>query len=291
MSSNAFDLWFPWYPDRFKKKTMHLSLIQRSIYRELIDFYMETRGALPNSDQALARIVGISVEEFTPHADLIRSFFKVKKQGKNEVLFHPTCEGILRDQHDRYENRKKKAQKAGKKSAEKRKEKQGQSNSELAPSSTNVQLNSTTKQNITKQDKKVENRYRSNTGIPEPTVPKTTTPKPPRPENTPAPASRPEVGGGGNPGGEGGESVRDKLRKKYPMPEPIPGTVGKPDLSFDIAPHLDAFARGQIETLMPGWNPSAVIERYNEWVDSTGDTPRSPKAAFLGWLKKQPKNP
>ena len=85
MSDNAFDYWYKWYPARFEKKTLHLTLIQRAIYRELIDFYMKTRSPIPNSDVALARIVGISVDEFTPHSEVIRAFFKVKKSTKKAV--------------------------------------------------------------------------------------------------------------------------------------------------------------------------------------------------------------
>ena len=42
--------WFPWYPERYKNKTLHLTVEQGGIYRRLIDHYMETRQPLPDND-------------------------------------------------------------------------------------------------------------------------------------------------------------------------------------------------------------------------------------------------
>lgn len=158
MAEDVFDYWFPWYPARFKKKTLHLTLIQRAIYRELIDFYMETRSPLPDSDIALARIIGISVDEFSPHSGIIREYFKVKKQGKITTLFHPTCEGLLREQEERAEIRKNRAKKGGKAKAEKDNKNNGdsassrpQADSEHATAS---MLQDSTVQYSTVQDKK-----------------------------------------------------------------------------------------------------------------------------------------
>lgn len=257
MADDSFNYWFPWYPARFKKKTLHLSIIQRAIYRELIDFYMETRSALPDSDLALARIVGISVEEFTPHSGVIRAFFRVKKIGKNSVLFHPTCDGVLRDQQERSEERRENAKKAGKKSAEKRQQKQGKSNATLNGTPTGVQPNPTTGQDSTVQDKtgKKETTYPDQPSVKNPLTPKR--------------APEPQRGGGFKQVGFG---------------------VGGGGPRFDIRNHLDDSDFREMLILTPGWDRNKLIDRYNDWVADKG-IPDKPGPAFRGWLKKQPKNP
>lgn len=234
---------------------MHLSLIQRAIYRELIDFYMETRNPLPDNDIALARIAGVSIEEFTQNSPLIRAFFKAKKG----TLFHPTCDGILRDQIERSEKRKKITQKAGKTSAEKRKEKQGQSNTMLNTSPTHVEQNSTTGQDRIVQDKK-EQEKRDTTYPDQPSVKNPLTPKR---------APEPQRGGGFKQVGFG---------------------VGGGGPRFDIRNHLDDSDFREMLILTPGWDRNKLMDRYNAWVADKG-IPDKPQAAFRGWLKRQPKNP
>ena len=43
---------------------MHLNPFQDGCYLRLVDHYMETRQPLADNDAALARIIGISVEEW-----------------------------------------------------------------------------------------------------------------------------------------------------------------------------------------------------------------------------------
>jgi uncharacterized protein YdaU (DUF1376 family) len=167
MADDLFNYWFKWYPARFRKKTLHLSLIQRAIYRDLIDFYMETRAPLPDSDMALARIVGISVEEFAPHSAQIRVFFRARKG----QLFHSFCEGILRDQEEANKIRQEKASKGGKARAEKNKQKQEASSSKQTASNAPSLLGSARVEESRVEEKKKGTR----TSIPltDKSVPKT----------------------------------------------------------------------------------------------------------------------
>lgn len=67
--------WFPWYPALYRADTLDLTLEQDGAYRRLIDHYMETRLPLPDNDNSLARIVGISINDFQAIAEQVRSKF------------------------------------------------------------------------------------------------------------------------------------------------------------------------------------------------------------------------
>lgn len=100
--------WYPWYPTAFKRKTYRLTLAEDGAYRRLIDEYMTLRGALPDDDNALARILGVSLEEWQAVAPKVRSFFRSKDEG----LRHKRCEEELAAQNakmKRYSERGKKA--------------------------------------------------------------------------------------------------------------------------------------------------------------------------------------
>jgi uncharacterized protein YdaU (DUF1376 family) len=105
--------WYPRYPALWKAKTMHLDPFQDGCYLRLVDHYMETRQPLPDNDSALARIIGISVDQWGGSgAEVVRAFF-MPKAGK---LFNDTCDRILKDQDERSEKHTEK----GKKGAEAR---------------------------------------------------------------------------------------------------------------------------------------------------------------------------
>lgn len=115
------DYWFPWYPLKMKADTMHLSALQDGIYRRLIDHYMETQEALPNNNDALARIAGVPVDMFVDNSVDILKLFRKRKDGR---LYLKRCEEILRDQKKRSKIYRKNGKKGGKARAEKAKEKQ-----------------------------------------------------------------------------------------------------------------------------------------------------------------------
>ena len=108
--------WYPWYFTLYEQDTMHLNPYQDGCYRRLIDHYMKTRAPLPDSDHALARIIGDSFENWIALAsETIRPFFK-QKSGK---LFHNRCDRELSYQ----DSQTKRLSESGKKGAEARKAK------------------------------------------------------------------------------------------------------------------------------------------------------------------------
>lgn len=109
------EYWFPWVPSRYKADTMHLTALQDGIYRRLIDHYMETKNPLPDNDMALARIAGVSPEEFAPHSEIIRAFF-AKATGKLQLK---KCDGILADQAERQKSYSERGRKGGRGKASK----------------------------------------------------------------------------------------------------------------------------------------------------------------------------
>lgn len=110
MKKELSDYWFPRYPSRWRRKTMHLCPYQDGLYGRLVDHYMETKEPLPDDDAALARICGVSPSDFTPHAATIRAFFTPKK-GR---LFNKTCEEVLGYQNGKKQRRIESASKAAK---------------------------------------------------------------------------------------------------------------------------------------------------------------------------------
>lgn len=100
--------WYPWNPTRFKRKTYRLSLAEDGAYRRLIDEYMITRAPLPDDDRALARILGVSLEEWAAVAPKVRQFFR----SREGVLKQGTCDETLAAQErkkERFSARGKKA--------------------------------------------------------------------------------------------------------------------------------------------------------------------------------------
>ena len=104
--------WFPWYPERYRLKTLHLTAEEDGIYRRLIDHYMSTRQPLPHNDHALARIAGVDHVCFTSASSKLKAFFKHTKDG---FLYHETCDTEL-DKQDKqakfYSDRAKRGAKA-----------------------------------------------------------------------------------------------------------------------------------------------------------------------------------
>lgn len=94
------DYWFPCYPVRWHRKTLHLTTEQRGAYRDLCDYYMMSGEPLSASPVALARISGLELKTWEAYAPLILKFFTV---GEDENLHHKTCDAILADQKIRAE--------------------------------------------------------------------------------------------------------------------------------------------------------------------------------------------
>ncbi len=104
--------WYPFYPSLYRQDTMHLTPHEDGCYRRLIDEYMITRAPLTDNDVALARIIGISVNDFQAIAEQMRGFFSA-----NAGLLHSKrCDIEL----DRQDNISKKRSEVAKNGAAKR---------------------------------------------------------------------------------------------------------------------------------------------------------------------------
>lgn len=105
--------WFPWYFIIYKADTMHLNPYQDGCYRRLIDHYMETRQPLPDSDAALARIIGDSHANWVSMGSAIVRPFFTARHGK---LHLKRCDNLLKKQDEGTKT----LSESGKKGAEKR---------------------------------------------------------------------------------------------------------------------------------------------------------------------------
>ena len=153
--------WFPWYPSKFKAKTMHLTDLEELYYRRAIDFYMETRKPLLDNDIALARIVGANPKDFAPYGQMLRQFFKPDGNG---YLVNKTCDGLLSDQGERskiYSENGKKGGRPKKASFDLAFLSTGEKPLENNTEKPIAKLNVTTEQDITEQNKK----ERENTNV------------------------------------------------------------------------------------------------------------------------------
>jgi len=87
--------WYPFYYNIFQADTLHLDPYQDGCYRRLIDHYMRTRQPLPDNDIALARIIGISLDDWQKMARAIVVPFFRHSEGK---LYHSFCDKMLDEQ-------------------------------------------------------------------------------------------------------------------------------------------------------------------------------------------------
>jgi uncharacterized protein YdaU (DUF1376 family) len=92
----------------FGYATRHLSLIEKAIYRELLDLYYDKESPLENNLQKLSKLI-CAQDYLTDVEQVLSEFFELE----NDVWIHSTCERIIADYHDKVD----KASKAGKASA------------------------------------------------------------------------------------------------------------------------------------------------------------------------------
>ena len=69
----------PWWPKDFISATRAYRLAERGAYRDLLDFQWEL-GVLPNDTKVLARLLGVTQEEFDDVWQTIRAKF-VQRDG------------------------------------------------------------------------------------------------------------------------------------------------------------------------------------------------------------------
>jgi len=84
--------------------------------RLVIDHYMETGKPLPNSPGALARIAGVSLNEFRRASPSVLAFFD---EGDDGALHQGRCDKVLQGQADRRESLSERGRKGGRPPKEK----------------------------------------------------------------------------------------------------------------------------------------------------------------------------
>lgn len=85
--------WIAWYPADYAAKTGHLSFVEDSAYRRLIDHYYMTAKPLPNDPDRLARIANAhSDNEVTAVKSVISEFFSL---GSDELLHNQRIDSEL----------------------------------------------------------------------------------------------------------------------------------------------------------------------------------------------------
>jgi uncharacterized protein YdaU (DUF1376 family) len=65
----------PWVDADFRRKTLRLSRLQRTAYRDLLQACFDAGGELPDDDKLLARICDLDVRTFRKHRAVLQSFF------------------------------------------------------------------------------------------------------------------------------------------------------------------------------------------------------------------------
>lgn len=90
----------PWFPRDFISATRHLALAERGAYRELLDHQWEL-GSLPNDETRLARILGITIEEFRS----IWAVIKDKFESVDGDLLNKRLEELRKEAFDRREKK------------------------------------------------------------------------------------------------------------------------------------------------------------------------------------------
>lgn len=104
------DYWYPFYPTRYQRETMHLTAEQDGAYRRLIDYYMTSGRPLPDNDVALRRIAGVDASSNA--ISIVKAFFK---QGESNQLRHKMCDLQLAEQSKRRDVNRSRAKKGAEK--------------------------------------------------------------------------------------------------------------------------------------------------------------------------------
>ena len=138
----------------FDRATRHLTRLERSVYRDLIDVYYDTEQRLTRDQPALCRkVIARTNEEVTAVEQTLNEFFTKTSTG----WYHARCE----DQLESYRNSSNQKSLAGKASAAKRALKHKQALNELAPGVEQTLNGTPTNQEpVTKNQEPVEEEHK-----------------------------------------------------------------------------------------------------------------------------------
>lgn len=109
--------YYPHHIGDFNSATRHLTRVERSLYRDLIELYYDTEQPLPadNFDRLARRVIAISEDEKEALQFVLDEFFELD----GDLYRHERCEREI----EKYRNNNSAKAKAGKASAEARKRK------------------------------------------------------------------------------------------------------------------------------------------------------------------------
>ena len=95
--------YYPHYIDAFNAATRHLTRLERSIYRDLIDTYYDTEKPLRNDLRALGRkIIANSDEELAALETILNEYFILTDEGWR----HERCETVIAEYAKKVESAK-----------------------------------------------------------------------------------------------------------------------------------------------------------------------------------------
>jgi len=139
----------------FDKATRHLTRIERSIYRDLIELYYDTEMQLNADIKYLCRkVLAHSEDEVTAVEQVLNEFFTLTPNG----WYHDRCE----EEIDRYKNSQTQKSEAGKKSAAARKEKRQRALNGCLSDEQQSSNGGPTKQEPINNNHKTENNLKDN---------------------------------------------------------------------------------------------------------------------------------
>lgn len=254
------DYWFPFTPTKWKRETIDLTPAEDGVYLRLIMYYMETKLRLPESENSLARIAGISLSDFEPIWKVIHRFFHRSDDGR---FSHDFCDKILTDQNKRSHKNKKRAKTAAHARWSKGLEKQGQIAMSIPEALHDAQHKNATRQDMTGQDRKGKGKESLPIQIP----PEIKPPLPPEPISRPRGSGAMSLGeilGGGAASGNG-FSLRGWL---------------------DRNPSEETEILRELWSVAPGKDRQWLIREYDATAGKRTGIPKHPRVAFLGWARK-----
>lgn len=117
--------YYSWYPTIYQADTQALTLAEDGAYRRLIDHYMLTRTPLLDDDRALARAVGVGIDDWELVKVRVKQYFKPTRLPdgvSTAYLKHDFCDEAIAFDNARIEKARKNGKKGGKIRSSKTKE-------------------------------------------------------------------------------------------------------------------------------------------------------------------------
>lgn len=108
--------YYSWYPTIYQADTQALTLAEDGAYRRLIDHYMLTRAPILDDDRALARAVGVGIDDWELVKVRVKQYFKPTRLSDGlptAYLKHDFCDEAIAFDNARIEKARKNGRKGG----------------------------------------------------------------------------------------------------------------------------------------------------------------------------------